>query len=74
MPQGVAGGGNSKVAHQAFAMENVLIRVSDGQGFVAPVGLRGLPRPSPAEAEMVDHHVAERGVAKADVFAGDPGD
>ena len=51
---------------------NILIHAATGHVFAAPVGLRGLSRLSPADAEMVSHFLKERGAAEVDVFAGDP--
>ncbi len=57
----------------ALPADHIMIRASDGHVFTAPVGLRGLARLSPADVEMVEHWLHEKGVdLKPDIFAGDP--
>ncbi len=56
----------------ALPADQILVRASDGHVFRAPVGLRGLSRLAPHDVEMAKHFLAEKGMPKPDIFAGDP--
>ena len=66
---------NSKITKQGLPTDQVYMRLSDGQVFTAVIGSLGPDGPtrlSPAEVDMVQHYLREKGAPEPDVFAGDP--
>ena len=62
-------GTNSKITGQGLPADSVFIRLSDGACFTKTPPLNRL---SPAEVDMVNHFIEEKGAPQPDVFAGDP--
>ncbi len=59
------------VRKQALHADHLYIRVSDGRAFTAGKPISPL---APHDAEMAKHYLAERGMPKPVVFAGDTPD
>ena len=58
----------------ALPADQILVRMSDGNVFTAPLMLRGLSRLGPPDVEMVKHFVKEKGIHEPNVFSGDTPD
>ena len=64
----MARSGSSTITSQGLHADHVFVRL-DGQVFTSGTPLSRL---SPAVAEMVEYYLAERGMPKPDIFAGEP--
>ena len=55
---------------KSLPVDYILVRASDGHVFTAEP--TKLPRLSSAQVEMVEHFLDKKGMAKPDIFAGQP--